>query len=154
MYIHIFTTGQQREEAMCLLLEYNTMPHLKVVTIHCGTCSCYTTSMRIVQSCVLLHLPVFLANFSVPLTQKRFIVYALWDERGLFYHLLKSTGSEWSMSRSVGHLGLTRSGLMPCLVTTSLMAARSTMAGMPLCIKQKQLHCLITLSKRVSKIYK
>lgn len=34
--------------------------------------------------------------------------------------------------RSVGHLGWTKVGSRPCLATESLMAARSTMAGIPL----------------------
>lgn len=34
--------------------------------------------------------------------------------------------------RSVGHFGLTSPGSTPCLATASLMAARSTIAGIPL----------------------
>ena len=41
--------------------------------------------------------------------------------------------------RSVGHLGLTRLGSVPCLATASLMAARSTMAGIPLSKEKEEI---------------
>lgn len=53
--------------------------------------------------------------------------------------------------RSVGHLGLTRLGFTPCLATASLMAARSTMAGIPLLTERWKLttfkHCLFSVIK-------
>lgn len=62
----------------------------------------------------------------VLINQSRFMAFTT-------YHLLKSTCSEWSTIRSVGHLGLTTLGSTPCLARASLIAARSTIAGMPLC---------------------
>ena len=43
----------------------------------------------------------------------------------------KSTWTEWSITRSLGHWGLMRSGSPPRATTASLIAAKSTTAGTP-----------------------
>lgn len=48
------------------------------------------------------------------------------------YHLLKSICNEWSTVRSVGQAGWTLLGSPPSAFTASLIAARSTRAGIPL----------------------
>lgn len=52
--------------------------------------------------------------------------------KNVCYHLLKSICREWSTVRSVGQAGLTFTGSPPAFLTASLMAAKSTIAGIPL----------------------
>jgi len=55
--------------------------------------------------------------------------------------------------RSVGHLGLIRPGSTPCLATASRMAARSTMAGIPLLRETRGIEKKINLPSELHSKY-
>lgn len=63
-------------------------------------------------------------------------VWLVKKKKKIHYHLLKSICREWSTVRSVGQAGLTFTGSPPAFLTASLMAAKSTIAGIPLTDKK------------------
>lgn len=70
------------------------------------------------------------------------------------YHLLKSICKEWSTVRSVGRAGWTFLGSPPRTFTASLIAAKSTIAGIPLQSKEMKImaHALLPYAQ-ITHIY-
>ena len=95
------------------------------------SCKMSTKATSVDSGTYIEHHIFWLPSISVKLSVANY-VSTIGHYEQMTHLLATSTCTEWSITKSAGHIGFIFSGSPPSLLTASLMAAKSTTAGTPL----------------------